>query len=292
MPTLKEQKHNILKRLEFIEFQLFWEDSLGRKKLQDQFDISPQQATNDISMYGDACPENLSYDPRQRAYVATKKFRPRLIKMDAIDYLRRIESFYKKHKNKDEIWIDRLPPFDGIFFGERSVKASILKSVLDAIFNETALSVTYGSLSSGGLQPRILAPHAIAHDGHRWHMRAYDHDKNRFSDFVLSRISAAHLWTEAPKVPESDHSWNEKLSVFLKPDPKLDKAKQDLLADDYGMKDGIMTISVRRAMLFYALRHFGFNPFDRHDGKMRNVSSFHLFVENLEEVEACLGRRS
>ena len=56
MSDLKDLRASIRRRFEFIEFQLHWEGSVGRRKLQDQFSISPQQATNDLTAYMDACP--------------------------------------------------------------------------------------------------------------------------------------------------------------------------------------------------------------------------------------------
>jgi hypothetical protein len=58
------------------------------------------------------------------------------------------------------------------------------------------------------------------------------------------------------------------------------------------MEDGMLSLCVRKAMLFYYLRFYGFNPHEMDGVYMRNKSSFHLSIENLEEIESCLERRS
>ncbi len=70
----------VRRRFEFIEFSLLWERSIGRKRLQEQFEMSLQQATKDLNMYSDICPDNMVYDTRQKTYVPSVNFRPVFIK--------------------------------------------------------------------------------------------------------------------------------------------------------------------------------------------------------------------
>ena len=57
-----EIKPSVRRRFEFIEFQLLWEGVVGRKVLQEKFEISPQQATKDLTSYLDIAPSNMMYD--------------------------------------------------------------------------------------------------------------------------------------------------------------------------------------------------------------------------------------
>ena len=50
------------------------------------------------------------------------------------------------------------------------------------------LQVTYLSVNSGPAK-RVIVPVALADNGLRWHVRAYDRQRKRFSDFVLTRIA-------------------------------------------------------------------------------------------------------
>lgn len=174
----------------------------------------------------------------------------------------------------------------------RKTDARTLKCVLHAIRDRQCVEVEYVSLSSESEGPRQLYPHAIASDGHRWHMRAFDADKERFSDFVLSQIEKIKIKdTTPPDVPE-DKIWQSFLYLTLEPDPTLKKRQKEILHIEYDMKGGRLSINVRQAMLFYYLRSYGFNPHEKENGMTRNKSSFSLRVVNLEEVERCLERRS
>jgi len=72
----------------------------------------------------------------------------------------------------------------------------------------------------------------------------------------------------------------------------MPEPRRERLESEYRMRKGALRVKIRQAMLFYYLRFYGFNPHDLEGGAMRNVSSFHLKVANMEEVEKWLGRRN
>jgi len=290
--TPKTIKLRARKRFEFIEFQLMWEGAVGRKILQDKFEISPQQATLDLTSYLDLAPKNMVYDPRLRTYVAAPGMRPKFLKGEASEYLMHLETLHYGYHLPEEIWPASIPSFDAVTAVSRKVDPNTLKEVLHAIREHQCVEVMYVSFSSSSDSPRRLFPHAIASDGHRWHMRAFDRDKERYSDFVLSRIEKITAKEcDASDLPE-DTAWSTFTKIRLQPDPDLSQRQKDRLQIEYDMEDSELTIRVRQAMLYYYLRFYGFNPQDIDGNHMRNKSSFHLAIANLEEVETCLGRRS
>ncbi|MFG6638133.1 WYL domain-containing protein [Sulfitobacter sp. 1A12126] len=279
------------KRYEFIEFQLMWSGTVGRKILTEKFEISPQQATLDLTSYLDLEPKNMAYDPRQRTYIARSSFRPAFVKGEAAEYLQHLEMLHNGYRSSNEIWPASVPEFDTLSASTRKIDPVILKAVLRAIRDRGSVDVMYVSLSSESDSPRRLFPHAIASDGHRWHMRAFDCDKSRHSDFVLSRIeSIAATKDNDCRVPE-DREWSRIVNLRLQPDPSLNDRQRERLEIEYGMIGGELLLNVRQAMLFYYLRFYGFNPHDTEEGMIRNKSSFSLFIKNLEEVDECIGRR-
>lgn len=280
------------RRYEFIEFQLMWEGTVGRKLLQQKFKMSPQQATLDLTSYLDIAPKNMSYDPRQRTYVASSDFRSLFLKGEASEYLLHLEMLHHGYRQPEEIWPATIPAFDAVAVASRKTDPATLKSVLHAIRDRQCVEVMYVSLSSKSEGPRRVFPHAIASDGHRWHMRAFDGDHERYSDFVLSRIEKlTPSDCEMSEIPE-DTGWSSFINLCLQPDPDLSERKRERLQIEYDMEGGRLSIEVRQAMLFYFLRFYGFNPHEKEGEYMRNKSSFHLNIANLEEVESCLGRRS
>lgn len=285
-------KQSQRRRYEFIEFQLMWEGTVGRKLLIQKFEISPQQATLDLTSYLDIAPKNMTYDPRQRTYVASSNFRPTFVKGAASEYLLHLEMLHYGYRKVEEIWPATIPAFDAVTVASRKTDPAILKTVLRAIRDRQCVEVMYVSLSSQSELPRRLFPHAIASDGHRWHMRAFDRDKERYSDFVLSRIEKISLKEcQANKIPD-DKSWSSFIQLGLQPDSNLNERQKERLQIEYDMEDGRLSIEVRQAMLFYYLRYYGFDPLEKEGEYMRNKSSFYLKITNLKEVESCLERRS
>ena len=292
MSDLQDLKTSIRRRFEFIEFQLNWEGSVGRKKLQDQFSISPQQATIDLNSYMDACPSNMNYDPRQKTYVPSPKFRPVLTRGEASEYLMHLEILHHGYREEDEIWATSIPVFDAVSVHSRRIHPQVLKHVLLCMRSRSCLKGRYISLSSDNAGFRILLPHAIASDGHRWHIRAFDTENARYSDFVLSRLEKTEPRGQPGQDVPEDTAWNTYVEVILKADPSLDRSKKERLEFEYRMTNGQLHITVRQAMLFYYLRHYGFDPRETENSRMRNKSSFLLCIENIEDVEKCIGRRS
>ena len=285
-------KPSLRRRYQFIEFQLMWEGTVGRKLLQQKFEISPQQATIDLNAYLDMAPKNMAYDPRQRTYVAGSPFRPLFLKGEASEYLLHLEMLHHGYRDSDETWPASIPSFDAVAVTSRKIDPATLKTVLRAIRDRQCVEIMYVSLSSKSDSPRRLFPHAIASDGHRWHMRAFDGDNERYSDFVLSRIETITAKEcEANEFPE-DTAWSTFIDLCFQPDPKLSERQKERLQVEYEMVNGTLTIKVRQAMLFYYLRFYGFDPQEMEGDCMRNKSSFHLAIKNLNEIETCLGRRN
>ena len=280
------------KRYEFIEFQLMWGGTVGRKILTEKFEISPQQATLDLTSYLDLEPKNMAYDPRQRTYIARSGFRPAFVKGEASEYFQHLEMLHHGFRAPNEVWPANIPDFDAVAASTRKTDPDILKAVLRAIRDRHCIEVMYVSLSSESDSPRCLYPHASASDGHRWHMRAFDGDKNRYSDFVLSRVEKVATNADNDQELPEDEEWSNIVDLRLQPDPALSDRQRERLEIEYDMSNGELLLKVRQAMLFYYLRFYGFNPHDVEEGVIRNKSSFSLSIKNLEEVDECIGRRS
>jgi len=280
------------KRYEFIEFQLMWEGTVGRKLLKEKFEISLQQATLDLTSYLDLVPKNMAYDPRQRTYVARSNFRPAFVEGEAAEYLQHLEMLHHGYRAADEIWPASVPQFDVVVASSRKIDPVTLKTVLQAIRDRHCVEVMYVSLSSESDSPRRLYPHAIASDGHRWHMRAFDDDKCRYSDFVLSRIEKITTNNDNDQKLPEDKEWSQIIDLRLQPDPTLSDRQRERLEIEYEMSGGELLLKVRQAMLFYYLRFYGFNPHETEESMIRNKSSFSLCIKNLEEVDECIGRRN
>jgi len=63
--------------------------------------------------------------------------------------------------------------------------------------------------------------------------------------------------TESAAVPSEDVDWTDEVILEIGPHPDLSPTQAKVIALDYGMDAGKAAITVRRALLYYALRRLG-----------------------------------
>src|ERR1700759_1016784 len=100
------------RRLEFIEFRLFWEGGVNRSDIIDAFDVSVPQASKDLTLYQERAPQNAIYDKSGKRYVASPQFKPIFLKPDPSDYLSRLRSVAEGLVDLTESWITQTPEID------------------------------------------------------------------------------------------------------------------------------------------------------------------------------------
>lgn len=165
----------------------------------------------------------------------------------------------------------------------------IVAQVTRAAHHHKKLKVIYNSLSdrNSGDEMRIIEPHSLINTGLRWHIRGYSEETFDFRDFVLSRISEAEMIDEpAESSSEFDDDWIEQVAVKLIPHPGLPLRKQQNLLLDYGAEDGVIEVSVRRALLGYLLHRLSVDTTVDHT---LNPNAYQLVVDNRDEIEQFAG---
>ncbi|MCA3449865.1 MAG: WYL domain-containing protein [Rhodobacter sp.] len=247
----------IERRLEFIEFRLFWEGHLNRGDLMGAFGVSVNQASTDLNRYIGMASNNIAYDKSARTYIRGPKFTPLFLKPDAGRYLSQLRSVADGILGRADAWIGQLPLYDAAPTPVRGVNAETLRSVIAAIHRSEAMEVKYQSLSRPEPRWRWIAPHAIGFDGFRWHTRAFCLVDQNFKDFLLSRIIETRGTKPSEIGADEDREWNESVVLEIGPHPDLSETQQKVIALDYGMRGGRAHISVRKALLYYALKRLG-----------------------------------
>lgn len=132
----------------------------------------------------------------------------------------------------------------------------ILAPVTRAIYQRKAVRMRYFSHSSGVLEREIVL-FALANDGLRWHVRAFDRKSGEFRDFVFTRMEFTELLDGNParhKLPANDIQWNRIVELDIMPHP--DRPHPDITERDYGMVDGVLHLKLRAAMTGYVLRQW------------------------------------
>lgn len=254
---MADLRWGVERRLEFVEFRLFWEGRVNRRDLMDAFSVSVNQASTDLNRYIGMAPDNMVYDKSARTYIRGSKFAPLFLKPDASRYLSQLRSVADGILDRADAWIGQFPSYDSAPTRAQGVNAQTLRSVVAAIRRSEAIEVKYSSLSRPEPRWRWIAPHAIGFDGFRWHARAFCLTDQSFKDFLLSRIIETRGTKPSEVGADGDAEWNEHVTLEIGPHPELSETQQKVIALDYGMRGRRAKILVRKALIYYALKRLG-----------------------------------
>lgn len=282
----EELRESVRRRIEFMEFRLFWEGRLNRRDLSDKFDTSEQQASADIARYQELAPGMIEYDKSVKAYLPTTSFRPHFLARSARQYLSQLRSIADDIVSTSETWVGEAPPYDTVPFLRRRTSWETLKPLVDAIRLERAVDIEYRSLSNPAPHARRIAPHSLVFDGYRWHCRAWCYEREEFRDFSLPRIDRIGKNYGCTIDKSRDLSWNKFVTLRILPNPFLSPAQQELIRLEYGMDSGVAEINTRVSSVFYVKVHLRLNEAPSRE----NASNVHLYLENAEEVAAIVER--
>ncbi|MFC3086703.1 WYL domain-containing protein [Tabrizicola soli] len=281
-------KWSVERRLEFLEFRLFWEGGVNRADLIEMFGVSVPQASKDLTLYQEKAPGNAFYDKSARRYVAGAGFRPVFLDPDPDAWLLRLRSAAEGFADAGANWLAAPPEADIALTPRRKVDTAALRGILAALREGASLEILYQSMSPARPDPvwRRISPHAFGYDGFRWHVRAWCHETGKFKDFLLPRVLDIGGRGAAGASGEQDRLWHDHFDIVITPHPKLSAGQQAVVARDYGMVDGRAALTTRYAMLFYVLKRLGLLE----DARSRDPRTQHIVAESDAAVAAALRR--
>jgi hypothetical protein len=246
-------------RLAFLEMRAYFTGELRRADIEARFGIKPAASSRDLSAYRELEPGNLDYDVAARCYRPTKSFRP----------------LFEFSSDRVLAWL--LQGFaDGLDLGLKQVAPcegpgqlvrpdmGVLGAITRSVCAKRAVRVNYLSLSSGPKR-RDIVPVALADNGLRWHVRSYDRDRKRFSDFVLTRITRADEIegeVHEHELLAADEQWVRMVDMEIVPHPGLKHPKA--VEADYRMDGGVLKIKARAALAGYVLRRWSIDASPDH----------------------------
>ena len=243
------------RRLEFIEFRLLWDGKINRGEVAEYFNVSIQQASLDFARYMLLAKDNMEYDRREKVYRATKKFTPLFIAPDTQTYLNELSGLATGTISRSFSFMGARPPCDVVTLPVRRVRTEVLLPTLWAMRDGTEIDITYQSMRSPDPTRQWIAPHSLAFDGTRWHARAWCHRSSQFRDFVLTRFQEMHGRRAGSVNRQEDVEWQTYFVVEIEPNPNLTISQRESVINDFGMVDGRLSKTIRRALVSYFVRH-------------------------------------
>src|SRR3984885_1915225 len=243
------------RRLEFIEFRLLWDGKINRGEVAEYFNVSIQQASLDFARYMFLAKGNMLYDRREKIYRATKQFTPLFIAPDTQTYLNELSGLATGTISPSFSFMGFRPRCDIVTLPVRRVRTTTLLPIFWAVRDGAEIDITYQSMRSPDPTRQWIAPHSLAFDGARWHARAWCHTSSQFRDFVLTRFQEVHSRRSSSVDPQHDAEWQRFFVVEIEPNPNLTISQRNSVIDDFGMVDGRLSKTIRRALVLYFVRH-------------------------------------
>ncbi|MER9964921.1 WYL domain-containing protein [Mesorhizobium sp. M0045] len=274
-------KWGVRKRLEFIEFRLFWDGRLNRGDLAEVFGMSHQQASSDFGTYQKLAPDNLVYDNALKAYIRTPEFDPVLIGDNSDRYLLQVVAIHSGWMQKEDTWFNQLPPVEVVTLGRKPLNTTNLLAVLDAIRERKKLQIDYRSMTGTPESWRWIAPHAMSFCAGRWYVRAWSEEHNDFRDYSLGRILETRGSTPASENSALDYEWAQRIDLIIGPNPQLSEDRQRAVEFEYNMVNAEVLVPVRLSLSFYLMSE---HNLDVQPGQLLPEKQ-QLVLKNRQDVE-------
>lgn len=271
----------VQKRLEFIDFRLYWDGQFNRSSLVNYFGISSAQASADIAQYEGLAPTNLSYDRAAKTYRRTAGFKPALIGDTIERHLLQVVAVENGWLDLAQTWFDVAPPMEVVTLGRQRIDPLILLRVLDAVRDGHEIAIRYGSMTGSPEQARVVRPHALFQWGGRWYMRAWSRDHDDFRDYNVNRILDVSKEGEGDVDTALDLEWTHRIDLVIVPNPELTAERQVAVATQYGMTDGRLIHSCRLSLSFYLMSE---HNLDVEAGKLKPEKQ-QIVLLNRDEID-------
>ena len=240
----------VVQRYWMLELIAFWEGQINTKPLMSALGLTRQSVSQLLKSYQIEYPNTLIYEAGLKAYRITEQFTPHFINQTVDEYFDwlnygKIPTFPNTSTESTQYRIEALARF---------VSPHVMRPLLKAAKEKTAVDCEYLSVSSSDPQGRLLYPHSFVKTAGRWHVRAYCALRQQYLDFVLSRFQSIDYDGErAENTQQQDVLWNTQVTLILAPDSRLTDKQKSVLENDYGMTDGQLTITTRAALVKYTL---------------------------------------
>ena len=276
----EQLRWGVRRRLEFIDFRLFWDGRFNRRDMVETFGISAQQASVDIGLYEKVVPNNLAYDRAEKAYRRTEHFTPAFIGENIDRYLLQLVAIENQWMRHEDTWFGVFPTVEMVTLGHRPTDSTVLLRVLDAVRNGLEIDIEYASMTGSTQPSRTIAPHALAHSAGRWYVRSWSRDHNDFRDYSLNRISMVAESRPSSIDPALDFEWIHKINLVIVPNPDLPKERQIAIATELGMTDEHLVRPCRLSLSFYLMSQYNL---DVEPGVLKPQKQ-QIILQNRDEV--------
>jgi predicted DNA-binding transcriptional regulator YafY len=270
--VLNQLKWDVRQRLILLETTILMVGWIRVQAIMETFGISRAQASKDFQIYQTARPDNLVYNKSAKYYEVGVGFTPLLLTGKTSELL---SVFHTPHTpNPPVLALSAYQP-NAVAINplDREIDLTIFRLISCAAYNHKKIRVRYQSLTQPEPQERVLSPHTLVFSGYRWHLRAYSDYHLQYRDFVLARIKGVpELLNEAGEPDANDAGWYTEVPVIIGVHPDLPENHKQVIAEDYGMDNYQVEVSIKGALVNYFLKLMYLEPSREHpDPKVQQI---------------------
>ena len=280
----KLARWDVRQRLILLETTLLMVGWIRVNSLMETFGISRAQASKDFQLYRLIKPNNLKYNLSDKYYEVGDDFTPLFLTGKTSELLSVFQS--PKTPNPPVLSLSAyLPNAAALKPLDREVDLMIFNRLSCATYNHQKVKILYQSLSDAQPSTHIISPHAIIFSGYRWHIRAYSETRQEFRDFLFARIKGLPELVSGAAISESnDIDWQQEVVIKIGVHPGLPENHKQVIADDYGMVNQQLEVSIKRALVVYFLKLMHIEPNREHpDPKVQQI-----IVLNKDEIKSLM----
>lgn len=257
----------------YILLKTYWEYEVSRKDLIAIFGVNEKQASNYLAEVRKEYPEAITYDTSLKRYIPGASIEKALPSKDFQEYLNITNNVGVETYN--------------ILPSKPVIPVVLYRLIYKAINNKFAIIFKYHSLNSSSAKERRVYPHSLINSGYRWHIRGWEEGTQQFKDYTLSRIELEGIELVEKKDKrsniEQDSVWNNEVGILLIPNPSLSTEKRKIIALDFNMKNGILSVFCKEALILYTLNSYLVTDFSEKPTKNQllaigNLSSVSKFL--------------
>lgn len=270
--TADELKWDVRQRLKLLESTLLLSGWVRTQALMETFGISRAQASKDFSVYQTLRPRNLVYNKSRKYYESGADFEPLLLTGKTSELLEVLGAV--PHGDGPVLALAaQAPAVELLRPMDRELDLRVFRAISMAAYNLKKMRLAYQSMNKPEPAELVLSPHTLVFSGFRWHVRAFSDTHGEYRDFVLARVRGLPEVMDAPGVAaDGDVAWHTQARVVIGPHPELPRVQQDIIAEDYGMRDGQSEQWLRAALVPYFLRLMQVEPGREHpDPKVQQI---------------------
>ncbi len=235
-------------RMRFIETCAWWKGIVNRNDVVDYFGISMAQASSDMQAYLELNPDCVVYNLRLKRYETTPAMkwmfgRPNLAEAVTLFLGGEYNALCAGVAGdpQAEATAVFLPP-------NGKVDEHVERRAFLAIMNGYRIRMRYICPEFGHEEWRRIRPHAIAFNGHNWHLRAWCERSDDYLDFPLNRILEIEWARELMGLPRPDAEWDAWVTLKVRPRRDLDALRKRAAELDYGIPKAGLKLKIRKAM--------------------------------------------